>query len=60
MNNGARNLPGVLAEVANALGVDKARVLAKAFGGRRLYVPHKVQAEHPRYLSALHQPRPRH
>ena len=46
MNNSG-DLPGILAEVANALGDDKARVLAKAFGGRRFYVPRKVQAEHP-------------
>ena len=54
MKNGAGDLAGVLAEVADALGEDKARVLAKAFGGRRLYVPSKVQAEHPIALALGH------
>lgn len=54
MKNGACNFPGVLSVVADALGEDKARVLAKAFGGRRLYVPRKIQAAHPIALALGH------
>ena len=39
-------LPGVVGELAELLGVDKALALVEAYGGVQLYVPQTMTADH--------------
>jgi hypothetical protein len=40
-------LPGILAEIARITTVEVATILARTYGGRRLYVPARVPDQHP-------------
>ncbi|MEO8343372.1 MAG: Mor transcription activator family protein [Gallionella sp.] len=43
----AHGYPGVLAEIADAIGEDAAMTIANQYGGTRLYVPKRIQVVHP-------------
>lgn len=42
----ARYLPGVLQDIAELIGLPSTLKLVEAYGGVRLYVPKKIDAEH--------------
>jgi len=44
--NGALPLPTVLAEIADAAGIDAAIDLARAYGGQTVYVPSRPKPDH--------------
>ena len=44
--SGGPPLPGVLAEIEDAAGIDAALALARAYGGQTVYVPARPKPEH--------------
>lgn len=43
----AKQMPGVLREIASLIGPENAVKLAQTYGGIRIYVPKRMKPEHP-------------